>query len=119
MSDPTYDCLGDSARWVHGPAGFDELHRLSANPGNFVEFVYDHGGMPSATGIVRVTRQWPGNATGWFAEALIVGCSDPPCGQLLADSLPPTGTGVLHASFKRFFFVLHLGDLAQPRCDSQ
>ena len=98
MFDTTFDCLGDSARWIHGPAGFDELHRLSANPGDFVEFlVYDHGGMPSATSIVRMTRQWPGNATGWFAEVLFVGCSDSLFGQLLADSLPPTGTGVLHA----------------------
>ena len=32
----------------------------------------------------------------WFAEVLFVGCSDPLFGQL-ADSLPPTGTGVLHA----------------------
>ena len=47
VSDPIFDCLGDSARWIHGPAGFDELHRLSADPGDFVEFlVYDHGGMP-------------------------------------------------------------------------
>ena len=89
--------LGDPARWIHGPAGFDELHRLSANAGDFVEFVvYDHGGMPSATSIVRMTRQWPDNVTGWFADVLFVGCSDPLFGQLLADSLPPTGTSVLH-----------------------
>ena len=44
--------------------------------------MYDRGGMPSATSMVRMTRQWPGNATGWFVEVLFVG--------LLADSLPPT-----------------------------
>ena len=53
VSDPAFDCLGDSARWIHGPAGFVDLHRLCVNPGDFVEFlVYDHGGMPSATSIV-------------------------------------------------------------------
>ena len=65
VSDPSFGCLGDSASWIHGLAGFDVLHRLSAKPGDFVEFlVYDHGGMPSATSIVRMTLQWLGNATG-------------------------------------------------------
>ena len=93
VSDPTFDCLGDSTRWIHGPAGFDELHRLCVNPGDLVEFlVYDHGGMPSATKKVRLTRRWRGNATSWFAGVLFVGCTDPLFGQLLADLLPPTRT---------------------------
>ena len=92
VSDPTFDRLGDVARWFHGPAGFGELHRMFVNPGDFVEFlVYDHGGLPSATRMVRLTRRWPSNATGWFAEVHFVGCSDPLFGHLLAHLLPPTG----------------------------
>ena len=120
VSDPTFDCLGDSGRWIHWPAGFDELHRLCVIPGDFVEcLVYDHGGMPSATRKVRLTRRWPGNATGWFAKVLCVGCSDPLFGQLLADLLPPHRNWSVTRWFKRLFFVLHIGDLAESRCGSQ
>ena len=120
VSDPTFDCLGDTARWIHGPAGFDELHRLCVNPGDFVEFlVYDHGGLSSATSIVRLTRRWPGNATGWFAEVLFVCCSDPLFGHLLADLLPTHRNWSATHLFKRLIFVLHMGDLAETRCGSQ
>ena len=51
---------------------------------------------PSATSVIRFTRRGPGNATGWFAEVQFVGCSGPLFGQLLAQLLSPTGTGVLH-----------------------
>ena len=79
--------------WFHGPASFNDLHIMVVNPGDFLEFlVYDQAGSPSAT---SMTRRWPGNATGWFAEVQYVGGSDPLFGQLLAQLLPPTG-GVPH-----------------------
>ena len=89
--------ISTAPRWFHGPAGFNELHMFLVNPSEFLEFfVYDQAGTPSATSIIQMTRRRPGNATGWFAEVQYVGCSDPLFGQLLAQSLPPTGTGVLH-----------------------
>ena len=70
---------------------------MVVNPSDFLQFlVYNQAGSPSATSSSRFTRRWPGGATGWFAEVQYVGGSDPLFGQLLAQSLPPTGTGVLH-----------------------
>ena len=88
VSVTTVDQLGGVSRWFHGPAGFEELHGMFDNPGEFVEFlVCDRVGAPSATSIVRLTHRWPSSATGWFAEVHFVGCSDPLFGQLLAQLL--------------------------------
>ena len=89
VSVTAVDQLGDVSRWFHGPAGFEELHGMFVNPDECLEFlVYDRAGAPSATSIVRLTRRWPSNATGWFAEVNFVGCSDPLFGQLFAHLLP-------------------------------
>ena len=65
-------------RWFHALAGFDDLHHMVDNPGDFLEFpVYDPGSSPSATSTIRMTRRWPSNATIRFAEVKCVGCSDP------------------------------------------
>ena len=94
---PTSNLNSVASRWFHGPAGINEWHMFVVNPGEFLEFlVYDQAGTPSATSIIQMTRRWPGNATGWFAEVQYVGCSDSLFSQLVAQSLPPTGTGVLH-----------------------
>ena len=62
--------------------------------------------------------EWPSNTTGWwFAEVLFVGCSYFLFGQLLSDSLPPTGTGVLRACSSVSSLCCTMG--AHSRCDSQ
>ena len=69
---PTSNLNSDASRWFHGPAGFNELHMIVVNPGEFLEFlVYDQAGTPYATSIIQMTRRWPGSSTGWFAVAVI------------------------------------------------
>ena len=87
-------CPGTLLRWRRV-----RFLSIVVNPGELFEIlVCDQAGVPSATCATRLTRRWPGNATGWFVEVQYVGCSDPSFGQLLAQMLPPTGTGVLHVS---------------------
>ena len=96
VSVTTVDQLGVVSRWFHGPAGFEELHGVFVTPSS----------------IVRLTRRGPSNATGWFAEVQLFVCSDPLFGQLLAQLLSPTGSGVFARLLERFIFVLHMGFLA-------
>ena len=87
-------CPGTLLRWRRV-----RFLSIVVNPGEFFEIlVCDQAGVPSATCDTRLTRRWPSNATGWFVEVQCVGCSDPSFGQLLAQMLPPTRTGVLHVS---------------------
>ena len=39
VSVTTVDQLGDVSRWFHGPAGFEELHGMFVNTGDFFRFL--------------------------------------------------------------------------------
>ena len=70
---------------------------MFVSPGEFLEFlVYDRAGAPSATKHCPFDSSLAQQCYWLVRRGAFVGCSDPLFGQLLAQLLPPTGTGVLH-----------------------